>query len=92
MIIDCIADLHGYLPPLEGGDLLIVAGDWTARDTFPEILKFFMWIAKLDYKKKVDFDAFRYLTVRVTEKNVVFFLKVNGKTTYTCYTKYNCSI
>ncbi len=31
MIIDCISDLHGYYPKLEGGDLLIVAGDLTAR-------------------------------------------------------------
>lgn len=27
MIIDCISDLHGEYPILEGGDLLIVAGD-----------------------------------------------------------------
>jgi len=27
MIIDCISDLHGYYPELEGGDLLIIAGD-----------------------------------------------------------------
>lgn len=33
MIIDCISDLHGYYPELGGGDLLIVAGDLTARDT-----------------------------------------------------------
>ena len=32
MIIDCISDLHGFFPKLEGGDLLIIAGDLTARD------------------------------------------------------------
>jgi predicted phosphodiesterase len=32
MIIDCISDLHGYYPKLDGGDLLIVAGDLTSRD------------------------------------------------------------
>ena len=33
MIIDCISDLHGYMPTLQGGDLLIIAGDLTAHDT-----------------------------------------------------------
>ena len=31
MIVDRISDLHGHYPQLEGGDLLIVAGDLTAR-------------------------------------------------------------
>jgi hypothetical protein len=34
MIIDCIADLHGHYPKLDGGDLLIICGDLTARDQF----------------------------------------------------------
>jgi len=34
MIIDCISDLHGYTPSLSGGDVIIVAGDLTAKDTF----------------------------------------------------------
>ncbi len=32
MIIDCISDLHGFKPNLNGGDLLIIGGDLTARD------------------------------------------------------------
>jgi len=32
MIIDCISDLHGFYSELEGGDLLIVAGDLTRSD------------------------------------------------------------
>ncbi len=51
MIIDCIADLHGYYPKLEGGDLLIVAGDLTARDTPMEHLDFVEWCRNLPYKK-----------------------------------------
>ena len=37
MIIDCIADLHGHYPKLEGGDLLIVAGDLTAEHKYEEL-------------------------------------------------------
>jgi Icc-related predicted phosphoesterase len=53
MIIDCIADLHGHYPTLEGGDLLIVAGDLTARDTQDEWAEYFLWQGKLPYKKIV---------------------------------------
>jgi Icc-related predicted phosphoesterase len=53
MIIDCISDLHGYYPELEGGDLLIVAGDLTARDEPKQYLKYFKWISEQNYKKIV---------------------------------------
>jgi|SRR5882757_196569 len=53
MIIDCIADLHGHYPELEGGDLLIVAGDLTARDTLDEQGRFMGWLYNQDYRKKV---------------------------------------
>lgn len=53
MIIDCIADLHGYYPELPGGDLLIVAGDLTARDLENEHALFDYWINEQPYKKKV---------------------------------------
>lgn len=53
MIIDCISDLHGYYPNLEGGDLLIVAGDLTSSDTIQQHDKFFDWLSLQDYKKKI---------------------------------------
>jgi Icc-related predicted phosphoesterase len=51
MIIDCISDLHGFYPKLDGGDLLIVGGDLTATDTSDEYIKFDSWITCQHYKK-----------------------------------------
>lgn len=53
MIVDCVSDLHGNFPELEGGDLLIVAGDLTARDTRAEYIKFACWAANQKYKHKI---------------------------------------
>ena len=53
MIIDCISDLHGFYPKLEGGDLLIVAGDLTKRDKPIEHEEFYLWLAEQDYDKKI---------------------------------------
>lgn len=53
MIIDCIADTHGNFPQLEGGDLLIVAGDLTARGTESEYFQCFDWLYEQDYSKKI---------------------------------------
>ena len=38
--ITCISDLHGFQPSLPGGDLLLIAGDLTARNTFDEYERF----------------------------------------------------
>lgn len=53
MIVDCISDLHGHYPKLEGGDLLIVAGDLTANDTPDQFQDFFSWLSEQDYQSAV---------------------------------------
>lgn len=53
MIVDCISDLHGYYPELQGGDLLIVAGDLTARDQPWEYIEFGRWLNQQNYRKKI---------------------------------------
>lgn len=53
MIIDCISDLHGTYPELEGGDLLIVAGDLTAGIDDREYINFDAWLTCQRYKHKI---------------------------------------
>jgi Icc-related predicted phosphoesterase len=53
MIIDTISDLHGFYPELEGGDLLIVAGDWTFKKHEQDSKEFLEWIQAQKYKKIV---------------------------------------
>lgn len=78
MIIDCIADLHGFFPKLEGGDLLIVAGDLTARDTQKQIDDFDSWLDKQEYKKKI-FIAGNHDNRLIQEKPHKYFISYGDK-------------
>jgi len=45
MDVTCVSDLHGFFPKdLPGGDLLIIAGDLTARDDFVGYCQFNEWL------------------------------------------------
>ncbi len=52
MIIDCISDLHGFRPRLDGGDLLIIAGDLTARHQEDEYDDFMGWVDVYEHSYK----------------------------------------
>ena len=53
MQIDCVSDLHGFKPELSGGDILVIAGDLTARDTKEEYERFIFWLNELSYRCKI---------------------------------------
>jgi len=51
--IDFLSDLHGYFPETPGGDVLILCGDYTASDKSLQWDKFFDWVYKQPYEKKI---------------------------------------
>lgn len=53
MKITAISDTHLAVPFLEGGDLLIHAGDLTSRGSRSEVESQLKWIAEQDYRHKV---------------------------------------
>lgn len=53
MKITIVSDLHGAYPKLNGGDLLIVAGDMTSHDRLDQWAEFFAWLKQQQYRKKI---------------------------------------
>jgi Icc-related predicted phosphoesterase len=53
MIVDCISDMHGEFPELEGGNLLLIAGDCTSNDKVKAWGNFFDWLDKQEYDRKI---------------------------------------
>lgn len=53
MIVDCISDLHGHYPYMQGGDLLLIAGDLTADDSIGGYIEFRSWLENVDYRMKI---------------------------------------
>ena len=83
MIIDCISDLHGYFPKLDGGDLLIVGGDLTANDRPGQYDDFLHWLSIQKYTKKILIAGNHDNTFQTAEK--AFFNLVEAfEITYLC--------
>jgi len=80
--IDCISDLHGFFPELEGGDLLIVAGDLTARDTPEEYDNFCNWCQHLNYNK--------IIVIGGNHDNLLQFPDETGYTYWQPWSSYLC--
>lgn len=53
MIIDTISDIHGEQPELNGGELLIIAGDCTASDLPVQWQAFAKWLCQQEYRHKI---------------------------------------
>lgn len=81
MIIDCISDTHGEYPELEGGDLLIIAGDLTGSDKIIQYESFVNWTMPLNYEKIIVI-AGNHDNVLQAEGAQLF--KGNPKITYLC--------
>jgi Icc-related predicted phosphoesterase len=46
-----VSDLHGYRPRFEESDVLVIAGDLTARDREIEYQEFAIWLSILPFKR-----------------------------------------
>lgn len=85
MIIDCIADLHGYYPKLDGGDLLIVAGDLTARDSAIQLYDFMDWIMNdCCYKKRIVIGGNHDNILQSNERFMIHDVKNEQRIEYLC--------
>jgi len=77
MIIDCISDLHGSYPDLEGGDLLLIAGDLTTNDSPMAWKNYYEWLKTLKYRKIIyiagNHDGFLTQCVNSTDAKMMGF-------------------
>jgi hypothetical protein len=90
MIVDCVSDLHGHYPKLDGGHLLIVAGDWCENDSGESFYEFLNWLECQKYNRIVviagnhDNIAVHKLTETTSPVRVSYFIDGIKNCTYLC--------
>lgn len=84
MIVDCIADLHGHYPKLDGGDLLIVAGDLTGTDSVDEHDEFEDWLECQPYRKIVFIAGNHDNFVQARHFDYLYKSAIRSKAEYLC--------
>lgn len=84
MIIDCVSDLHGHYPELEGGDLLIVGGDLTRDGEYYSYIDFCSWLESCNYTEKIVIAGNHDNGLSPGYKNCKYGFDFSGWATYLC--------
>jgi Icc-related predicted phosphoesterase len=90
MKITVISDLHGEFPRTNGGDLLLLCGDYTGSNKPIQWVNFFNWIHEQNYRKTIfiggNHDLFLSQCLSAEEQKVLGIPISNENIEYLCDT------